>query len=241
MKIFTTVICILISVFVNGQCVPDTSVTHNVPGNYPSTLPHALTGVPYQTVIQVKVLTDTLTLVVDSITIDNVSGLPTGFAYTCTPASCHFPAGSDACVSITGSAPSVSMVGSYPIVVNTTVYGKVGGFPYNQGQDFTNYEIVIDLNTATGILDKNTFTVGQTMPNPARNFAVLPVTTGHPDVISISITNLIGKNVFSNTVSLQKGKTNIPLDLHSMDPGIYIYSVSNGESTITRRLIIPND
>src|SRR5437868_3192326 len=85
-----------------SQCVPDTSITHNVPGTYPDTvqnLPHAIVGTPYQAVMQLKVKTDTMITVggfpvhacIDSIVIDSVSGLPAGYTFSCNPSTCSFP------------------------------------------------------------------------------------------------------------------------------------------------------
>src|SRR4051812_1294579 len=109
-----------------AQCIPDTSITHNEAGIYPDSatgLPHAVVGVAYSTVIQLKVLTDTSGVTVDSIDITNVTGLPAGFTYQCTPSSCHFPGGSDACILLTGPAPTVAMAGQiYPLTVNATLY-----------------------------------------------------------------------------------------------------------------------
>jgi hypothetical protein len=133
------------------------------------------------------------------------------------------------------------MVGSYPLTVHTTVHGKLNSVPFNQPQDITTYTIVVDLNTLVPVIDRNAFIVGQCEPNPAREFTRIPVTVGRSDMITVSIVNLIGKNVYNVSLNVMKGKSNIPLDLHSLDPGIYIYSVSNGTSTVTRRMIISND
>ncbi len=249
MKIFTSFVFFLVSYLItSGQCVPDTSITHNRPGNYPDTitgLPHSITGQSYSTVIQVKVLTDstvgTLTGVVDSIVVENVTGLPSGFSYTCTPSSCSFPGGSDGCITLSGSAPTLQMVGSYPLVVQSTIYFKIFGTPQTLQNDILGYSIVIDTTTGISTLEKNNFSAGQNSPNPAKDYTVIPLTISHPEEVSLTIVNLIGKKVFSRSYNLQKGKTNITLDLHNLQPGIYLYTFSNGLTSVARRMIITND
>ncbi|MBL0032506.1 MAG: hypothetical protein IPP27_10130 [Bacteroidetes bacterium] len=76
-------ICIAFVSASSAQCIPDTSITHNVPGIYPDTLiglPHSYVGVPYQADIQVKVFTNTTYMgvpaTIDSIIVISVAGLP---------------------------------------------------------------------------------------------------------------------------------------------------------------------
>ena len=233
----------------HAQCIPDTSITHNIPGTYPDSatgLPHSHVGVPYSTVIQVKVLTTylylgTIPVPIDSVSIDNVSGLPPGFSYSCTPSNCNFPGGSDACITLTGPAPGAGMVGTYSIVVNVTGYGNLGGTPISNPDVIDDYAIVIDTATAVGTINKLTFSLGQNIPNPANEITVIPIVLTHPDDVSLTISNVIGKRVFRHTYSLQKGKTNIPVDLHDLLPGIYLYTLSTGSNSVTRRMIISND
>jgi hypothetical protein len=115
---------------------------------YPDTitnLPHAIVGVPYSTVIQVKVLTDTNTFYqglpihacFDSIVITNVSGLPPNYTFSCTPPSCGFPGGGDGCILLSGPAPTSGQLGMiYPIMVfaNRIRIHLFDKFPYFTGR-----------------------------------------------------------------------------------------------------------
>ena len=126
-KLITLIaVCFAFSNSSIAQCVPDTAITHNVPGIYPDSatgLPHSYVGLAYLADIQVKVLTDTVYLgfpaTIDSIKINSVSGLPAGFTYDCTPSNCVFPGGSDACIQLTGAAPNSGMM--YESFVSKTV------------------------------------------------------------------------------------------------------------------------
>ena len=249
MKVFIAFVFLLMwYTITSGQCVPDTNITHNSPGTYPDTitgLPHSYVGQVYSTVIQVKVLTDStigsLTGIVDSIVIENVSVLPSGFTYSCTPSGCSFPGGSDGCITLTGVAPTSQMIGTYPLIVESTIYFKIFGTPQTLQNNITGYSINIDATTGISAFDKFHFGVGQNSPNPSKDFTLIPITLSQSDEVSLTIVNLIGKKVLSHTYNLQKGKTNISLDLHSLQPGIYLYTVSNGATSVSKRMIISND
>lgn len=255
MRIITAFICLILSgLYASGQCIPDTNITHNDVGIYPDSatgLPHALTGQPYSTVIQIKVGVDTtfvdpitgftLPAIIDSIKIINVTGLPSGFSYSCTPSNCVFPGGSDACISLQGPSPSSNMVGLYPIVVQLRGFGTVFGTPQIINQNDSDYAITIDSTTGIGMIDRNTFTVGQNQPNPAKTYTNIPVAFLRNEQITFTLSNLLGVKVTSGNFTFQRGKSFIPVDLHGLQPGIYIYTVSNGRNYITRRMIISNN
>jgi hypothetical protein len=248
---FSLISFFIISLFASGQCQIDTSITHNEVGIYPDSatgLPHAITGQAYLTDIQVKVGVDTtftdpitgLTFpaIIDSIVILNVFGLPSGFTYSCNPANCNFPGGSDGCISLQGLPPSPSMVGVYPLVVQLRGYGTVFSVPQSITQNDSDYVIVIDSTTGIGKIDRIQFSTGQNQPNPARGITNIPVTLLHPEHLTLSIFNILGEVVLTNNYSFQRGRFFIPVDVKKMQPGIYYYSVSNGKNSITKRMII---
>ena len=127
------------------------------------------------------------------------------------------------------------------MLVLSTIYYKIFGTPQELQNDIFGYSIVIDTTVGLSSIEKVNFAVSQNFPNPAKNTTVISVSILQPDVVSLTIVNLIGKKVLSRNYDLQKGKTNITIDLHSLQPGIYIYTFSNGLISVTRRMIITND
>ncbi len=249
MRFLILLFCLLVSTnFVNAQCTPDTSITHNDPGVYPDTitgLPHAYVGVNYATTIQLKVLADTViggfTVPVDSIVVNGVTGLPAGFTYLCTPSGCSFPGGSDACILLQGPAPTGNMTGTYPLVVQVTAYGVVFGTPTNVPANITGYSIVIDSTTGINDLYTVNYTIGQNTPNPAREYTSIPVNLVRNENVNVSVSNLLGKKVIEHSYNLHRGRNNINLDVHGLQPGIYLYTVTIGKNNTTRRMIISNE
>lgn len=131
------------------SCTPDLSITQ--PGIYPdaaTNFPQAYAGVAYSTVIQFKVITDTVSngthVNVTDITMDSVTGLPPGFTYVSNPANHIFPGGSNACFTLNGN-PAMSDTGIYHIAVHVTLHGVVFGFIHvSQSSAITDYKIVIN-------------------------------------------------------------------------------------------------
>ncbi|MCC7232341.1 MAG: T9SS type A sorting domain-containing protein [Bacteroidia bacterium] len=232
----------------SGQCIPDTSITHNVPGIYPDSLqgiPYAYVGTPYQTTLQFKVPVDTtyngLPATIDSIVITGITGLPATFSYSCTPSSCSFPGNSNGCVLIQGPAPTSNMIGIYPLTVDLMVYGKVTGVPLSIPSSNDNYTLYIDNNISTGGISVSRFGVGQNQPNPARNFTEIPVSLMNHERIEIRITNLLGSVVFRNSYNLPKGISRLRIPVSGLDSGIYLYTVIAGRNTSTQRMVVSNN
>lgn len=245
-KIFTLILLLIgANQFVSAQCVPDTSITHNDPGIYPDTLtglPHALVGVGYNADIQVKVLTDTVYLgfpaTVDSINIVNVSGLPNGFTYTCFPANCSFPGGSDACILLSCASPNAADEGVYPLTVNTVIYGQAFGFPQTVPQDITGYYIVLETNLGIATLNPAVFAMSQNSPNPSSSLTSISVSMPQSSTVQFKMVNLIGKEVMAQQYAFNKGLNTIPVNLNGIPNGIYLYTVSYGGHSLTRRMIV---
>ncbi|HRH64794.1 MAG TPA: T9SS type A sorting domain-containing protein [Bacteroidia bacterium] len=229
-----------------SQCVPDTNITHNVSGIYPDSatgLPHAVVGVPYLTDMQFSIPTDTMyagqPAVLDSIRITYMTGLPAGFTYTCTPPNCIFPGGATSCIQITGTAPTSGMVGSYPIVVGLRVSGRLYGIIAQQiDTSNSNYTIVIDNNTAIATLVPTAFQVSQNKPNPFHGKTEITVSGPTSEELKIKVCDLLGNVLRNETAIVPKGISSIYLTSDELSPGIYLYTITNGRSSVTRRMIV---
>jgi hypothetical protein len=225
-----------------AQCTPDTSIT--IPGLYPDSvagLPDGMVGAAYNEVIQVRVLTDTtfnnLPVIISSITITGVSGLPPGISYQCVPSSCIFPGGGNGCILLTGT-PSVA--GFYPITVTIEINGTTFGVPLPpQTQVVTGYSITI--NQATGVpalASDDLFGLLPNYPNPAAEYTNIQFITPLDGDFRIGVYDILGKAVLSEYVTATKGLNTKRLNTTRLTPGIYMLSVSNGTRTLTRKMVV---
>jgi len=227
---------------VTAQCTPDLSIT--VPGVYPDSatgLPPGTVGVPYSEVIQVKVLTDTsqggFPVVITSITITGVTGLPPGLTYSCNPSNCIFPGGSNGCILLSGT-PSVA--GTFMLNVDVSVAGTVFGNPLPpQSQSIDYYSITID--AASGLapgLANVKFELLQNKPNPAVSFTDVQFTSPVGGDFKIKVFNMIGKEVYNQTIRGMAGLNTSRIETEYFTPGIYMISIEHGTDVITRRMIV---
>lgn len=233
---------IIIPGYSGAQCTPDTSIT--IPGLYPDSvagLPDGMVGAAYNEVIQVRVFTDTtfnnLPVIITSITITGVSGLPPGISYQCVPANCIFPGGGNGCILLTGT-PTVA--GFYPITVTIEVNGTTFGVPLPpQTQIVTGYNITI--NQATGLpalAGGQSFELLPNYPNPANDHTNIQFTTPSDGIFRIELFDILGKSAYGESMNAKRGLNTKRLDITGLTPGVYILSVSNGSRTLTQKLVV---
>jgi hypothetical protein len=239
-----SILSLLIAVNAFAQvCTPEWPVGQG-PGIIPDSatnLPAGTENVAYDFVVQFKVLKDTmlgpLPVTVDYIQIDSVSGLndipaSVPFFYNCNPPTCQFEGDSLGCVRIQGTPVTA---GDYPIVVNVKAVA-VGGLTLSVPVTF--YHIVV--NEASGISNINTsaFDAAQNIPNPAKTLTAIEVNLLKPAVVSLILYDVIGKEVSRYQFNGKTGLNVFNLNVQSMKDGVYFYKVSNGEQTITRKMMV---
>jgi hypothetical protein len=49
---------------------------------------------------------------------------------------------------------------------------------------------------------------------------------------------MLGAVIFDSNYKTTKGVNTIKIDANSFAPGVYIYSITNGDRTITKRMIV---
>lgn len=228
----------------NAQCVPNTNIT--TPGIYPDSATGLASGTinqAYNEVMQIKAPLDTVavfagntvTVTIDSITLLSFYNLPPGLSYACNPTTCKFIGGSNGCVLLSGTP---TQAGTFHPVAITSTKGKVGGFiPVTQIDTVDYYTIVI--NTAAGIANnsKFKFELDQNEPNPFVSFTDLKFTTPVQTIVALKVFNLVGKEILHKSIYCQPGKNSYRLDGEDFAPGVYMYTLSDGVTTYTRRMI----
>jgi hypothetical protein len=228
--------------YAQAQCTPDLSITQQ--GLYPDSatgLPHAYVGVPYNTVIQIRVLTDTtylgLPAKIDSVRIDSIRGLPLtgGFAYQCNKSSCTWAGGTNGCVLLTGNP---TQAGTYPVKIYLKAYGKASGFPATLPSTINYYKIVVEQNTGIQSLNPNEFGATQNSPNPFSGISEITFNVPHAGKISFTVYNLLGMSVYSHSVNASAGINKIAISSKELGQGVYMYSLSDGRTTITKKMVV---
>ncbi len=251
-KIFFT-LCILISVtFGYAQCTPDPQFSSA--GIYPdsaSGLVPAYVGQAYNQNITIITPLDTtveylgqiVNVTIDNIDLTNVSGLPASFSYACDPPSCSFPGGTIKCAELYSTAPLSSEIGLHQIIFETTTY--VSNVPFigttTQDDVIDYYYLEVSAPSATiNQFDKNTFELKLAYPNPVMQQAKIQFILGAPLDITFNVYSLLGEKIDSKYITASRGVNTIQLNTMSYSPGIYLFSINNGEKILTQRMIVEN-
>jgi hypothetical protein len=238
--LFSALFVMAVAATASSQCTPGPFTS---PGIYPDTLtnlPVAYVNLPYSTVITVVVPVDTvvssITLPIDSIGVTGWTGYPAGFTYTPNTASGFWAGGTAGCVLITG-APTIADTGTYKLVFNVDAY--VMSSPSPMSYTANGYKIIIK-DTVLGVTENPAyeFALMSNTPNPFATSTKIEFTSPSNDVCQFSVISVIGEVVYSEKINAVAGKNSFEFLASGIESGIYMYKLSNKNSTITKRMII---
>ncbi len=167
------------------------------------------------------------------------------------------------CMSITADAAAVSAAApatgftNYPLVVSvdariacstpdisflipngawlSSVPANLGGGPLLVD------DYVLRVYAATGVADMlstSRFDVGQSFPNPATGETIINFNTPTSSNVEIAIYNMLGVVVLSEVVSSEAGINEYRFDASKLSSGMYVYTMRNNGSTITKRMSV---
>ncbi len=229
-----------------AQCTPDPQFTS--PGIYPDSATNfktAYTYNPYEQVITAIVPLDTMveiipgfpqTVPIDSIVIDNISGLPPGFTYECADPNCTFLGGTTSCARIYSlTNPANADIGTYVLTIDLTAYSII-----SQQSTLTYYKIdVVDsasLNVPNQEIEK--IEMKQNVPNPVDEITYIDYNSGSNTDISFSVMNLLGEVVYTKNISAKRGHNRIAFDASDLKSGIYLYTIDNGYVSHGKKMMV---
>jgi hypothetical protein len=232
-----------------GQCIPNQLYADSVFGVWPDTTENFLPGVvneAYSDTLYVLIPANAGDvdpqyegLTVDSVVFNGITGLPEGIEVQCnsqTPAPCTFLPTQVGCGLLTG-IPTVA--GTYDLDVTVTGYTTVLGFPFSVPLTFSGYTIVVDaggMNVAS-VMPVSLGKV-QTVPNPFATRTNIEFTLNRGAATRVQVFNLVGEELWKETIEGKAGPNRVPFDAGRMDSGIYLYKVSSGNQTFTGRMVV---
>ncbi|MCK6649325.1 MAG: T9SS type A sorting domain-containing protein, partial [Bacteroidia bacterium] len=164
----------------------------------------------------------------------SVDSLAPGLTYQCFPSNCTFPGSSNGCFLISGTP---TQVWNKKIIVNAIAHAF---YITNLDVPQTNeqYRSVVVASTSIADLDLTKFDVRQNAPNPFSEKSEIYFSSLSNSEVEFKVYNMVGAVVFADKFEAQKGSNIIKIDANSFAPGVYIYSVKNGEQTITKRMVV---
>ncbi len=75
-------------------------------------------------------------------------------------------------------------------------------------------------------------------PNPFVNSTIISFESTQPQVIFITVKNILGRTVFNQKINAEKGKNSIPFERGSLKSGMYIYAVRTSKEMLSKRFVI---
>ncbi len=198
-------------------------------------------GETYNQTMTVTVPTDTtisvVTVHIDSIKLASITGMPVGLSFQCnsTLGTCTYPGGTQGCFIINGTVNDT--VGVYPILFDVIVYGLLDldtvELPYSLDV-FTLYVGNVGIQT----LNTSKFDVIQNIPNPFSGTTTIKFNSPTSETVTFYVFDMLGRAVHSSKINAVSGVNSINYSAEKLAPGTYFYTIANGKTRITKRMIV---
>ena len=110
---------------------------------------------------------------------------------------------------------------------NRTIYGKL-----------PKSDLIIGFGQKELEVPSENVQVSQNFPNPVKSATMIKVTLESSCNLNLEVTNLLGQLVISEELGeFTAGSHDLSINLKGQEAGIYFYTVSDGKTSITKRLI----
>lgn len=243
-----------------AQNFPDTAIA--IPPSWSPARPNggirdtACIGQFYEFTLSLKApasITGLPGVMVNSIAIpaqNGIANMPQGLTYVCNPPNCVFVRDSIRCIRVFGTPTNPADVGqknlTLSLTINTT-FGQLSNIPYPNDQldPGGRYTLHVKPAGSTGCFVPNStkderppIAVLSSFPNPTSGFTQIEVQAENSGMYEFRITDLAGKIVHIERIQIYSGENTINYDGNSLPAGMYIYSLSDGISTVSEKLVI---
>ncbi len=123
----------------------------------------------------------------------------------------------------------------------TTVDDNLNAFSYvysnNGSYNFSSETRAADVQTAVGVEEEASATTFNVYPNPVEDVAWIDLNLGANEEVRLDVVNLIGQKVVSQDLgTMSSGQTRMPLDLGGLQSGIYLVTLTAGDTVSTLRV-----
>lgn len=224
-----------------GQCEPDTANCKDIndPGEFcPRQLPAAIINQEYEAVITaITPGSFTLpqgTILIDHIVVDSVTNFPPGISYE--SSSNKFYADSAYCIRVFGTPTEA---GSFPLSIYVTPYINFGGsvVPVDPVKDDTS--VVMSVEHPSGIEPDraHVFRVLPNVPNPFLETTRISFYSPFDQRVELRVYNILGEMLHEESAGFSPGEHSFEYDGGGLQPGTYIYRITNQKEIFTGKFI----
>ena len=192
-----------------------------------------------------------VTLSLDSVTLATsgaIQGLPGGLSYACNPPNCVFKKKTIGCAIIQGIIADTDKVKDYPLIitgkacvgflgcVTQTFGGPNSAFP----GDYTITVLPKGSSKCTTPTEevRQLVTGLKVQPNPASEAIRISFNVQQAGEYIFRIVNLMGANVIENKTVFVAGENELSLNIPQLNNGLYFYSLSKDNQTISEKFVV---
>ena len=116
-----------------------------------------------------------------------------------------------------------------------STYGWV--YSYNGSYDFDEETRAADVMTVVGVEEQVEQTTFNVYPNPVENVAWVDLSLAGNEEVRLDVVNLLGQRVMSQDLgTMSAGNNRMQLDLGGVQSGIYLVTLTAGDTTTTLRV-----
>lgn len=207
-------------------------------------------------------------LTMDSLTIVSISNLPVGLCWATNKTSNTFGHMENGCIKVTGTTTSAPGQYKLNIIVKAytslglpiTTSADAAGLHYYVRVNCESSSPIVPVDTLQTSADsiilysaapynQGPCTVGipqidqniqslSVYPNPFNSNATVSFSSIKAGMMTEKITSIIGNEVYSNQIDVKIGQNLHALNRNDLSAGVYFYTISDGVSTFTKRLVI---
>lgn len=235
------------ALWAGAQCVPNPIYQDSLFGAWPDTTENFLPGtvdLAYSDTLFLLVPQDAgdinplfSGLMIDSVVYAGISGLPPGITVQCnsqTPAPCTFLPSQVGCGLLSG-VPTTA--GTYEMELAVIGYANFLGTSTPFDYVFPGYSITISpsvgVNEVATALGKV-----QNVPNPFATRTLIEFNVSKSTLARVKVFNLVGEELWSETVEARTGQNKVPFDASRMGSGVYLYKVEANGQVFTGRMVV---
>jgi hypothetical protein len=131
-----------------------------------------------------------------------------------------------------------TQLGVFNIEINVVATALVFGFPVPVDYSFAGYTLTITDGTAVIENAAMKFELSNAKPNPANNGFNLNFESPVSEMVKVEVHNLLGGMVYNKSFASKRGSNTLWMDTQDWEEGVYLYSVQNGTSRSTKRVVV---
>ena len=110
-------------------------------------------------------------------------------------------------------------------------------YGYDGTYNFSSETRAADVQTVVGLEEEAAATTFNVYPNPVEDVAWVDLSLAGNEEVRLDVVNLIGQKVFAQDLgTMSAGNTRLPLDLAGLESGIYLVTLTAGDSVSTLRV-----